>query len=98
MVLLNTRIRTERSLIMSNTEYSAEHRAIQDPNKFGNKMVYVDEDMLIVSDAEKLDYLYQVALKVGKLVESITPAQVEQVKRLQSNPLMSKLFSGIVKG
>ena len=68
----------------TNAEYSAEHRTIEAP-------------LIPLSDAEKLDYLYQVAVKVGALVESITPAQVEQVKRMQANPLISKLFAGIVK-
>ena len=68
-----------------NAEYSAEHRTIEAP-------------LIPLTDAEKLNYLYEVALKVGKLVESISPAQVEQVKRMQSNPLMSKLFAGIIKG
>ena len=54
--------------------------------------------MFALTDAEKLDYLYQVAVKVGALVDSITPQQVEQVKRMQGNPLISKLFAGIVKG
>ena len=84
-----------------NAEYSAEHRTdpnlpahvTLDPNvRTGD--VWVTE----LSDAEKLDYLYQVALKVGALIEAVSPAQVEQVKRLQSNPLISKLFAGIVKG
>ena len=80
------RIRTERSNTMSNIEYSAEQRP---------------EHVLVVfalTDAEKLDYLYQVAVKVGALVDSITPQQVEQVKRMQANPLISKLFARIVKG
>ena len=68
----------------TNAENSAEHRTIEAP-------------LIPLTDAEKLDYLYQVAVKVGALVESITPAQVEQVKRMQANPLMSKLFAGIIK-
>ena len=71
---------------MSNIEYSAEHRPEHLPVVFA------------LTDAEKLDYLYQVAVKVGALVDSITPQQVEQVKRMQANPLISKLFAGIVKG
>ena len=69
----------------TNAENSAEHRTIEAP-------------LIPLTDAEKLDYLYQVAVKVGALVDSITPAQVEQVKRMQANPLISKLFAGIVKG
>ena len=69
----------------TNAENSAEHRTIEAP-------------LIPLADAEKLDYLYQVAVKVGALVDSITPAQVEQVKRMQANPLISKLFAGIVKG
>ena len=69
----------------TNAENSAEHRTIDAP-------------LIPLTDAEKLNYLYEVALKVGKLVESISPAQVEQVKRMQANPLISKLFAGIVKG
>lgn len=70
---------------MSNIEHSAEHRSEYTPAVLG------------LTDAEKLDYLYQVAVKVGALVDAITPAQVEQVKRMQTNPLISKLFAGIVK-
>ena len=68
----------------TNAENSAEHRTIEAP-------------LIPLTDAEKLNYLYQVAVKVGALVDSITPAQVEQVKRMQANPLMSKLFAGIIK-
>ncbi len=70
-----------------NAEHSAEHREVG--------VLHIPE---IVTDAEKLDYLYQVAVKVGALVDAITPQQVEQVKRMQTNPLISKLFAGIVKG
>ena len=68
----------------TNAENSAEHRTVEAP-------------LIPLTDAEKLDYLYQVAVKVGVLVDSISPAQVEQVKRIQTNPLISKLFAGIVK-
>ena len=85
----------------TNAEYSAEHRSV-DPVSFQHVTTdanYFEENVTDgPTDAEKLDYLYEVALKVGKLVESISPAQVEQVKRMQSNPLMSKLFAGIIKG
>ena len=86
---------------MTNAEFSAEHR--NDPNLPAH--VTLNPDVrpgdvwaIALTDAEKLDYLYQVAVKVGALVDSITPAQVEQVKRMQANPLISKLFAGIVKG
>ena len=84
-----------------NAEYSAEHRSV-DPVSFQRVTTdvnYFEEDATDApTDAEKLDYLYQVALKVGALIDAVSPAQVEQVKRLQSNPLISKLFAGIVKG
>ena len=71
---------------MSNIEHSAEHRPEHVPVVFA------------LTDAEKLNYLYEVAVKVGTLVDAITPQQLDQVKRMQGNPLISKLFSGIVKG
>lgn len=83
---------------MSNIEHSAEHRdefPLDVSPRYPKEMLDATAPL---SDAEKLDYLYEVAVKVGKLVESITPAQVEQVKRMQANPLMSKLFAGIIKG
>ena len=87
---------------MSNTEFSAEHRTVEERGETLQVAPRYPKEMLNaiapLSDAEKLDYLYQVAVKVGALVDSITPAQVEQVKRMQANPLISKLFAGIVKG
>lgn len=83
---------------MSNTEFSAEHRdefPLDVNSRYPKEML---DAIAPLSDKEKLDYLYQVAVKVGALVDSITPAQVEQVKRMQANPLISKLFAGIVKG
>lgn len=71
---------------MSNIEHSAEHRPEHELVVFA------------LTDAEKLNYLYEIAVKVGALVDAVTPQQIEQVKRMQSNPLISKLFSGIVKG
>ena len=86
----------------TNAEYSAEHRIVEERDETLQTAFRYPKEMLDaivpLTDAEKLDYLYQVALKVGALVESISPAQVEQVKRIQSNPLISKLFAGIVKG
>ena len=86
----------------TNAEYSAEHRTVEERGETLQVAPRYPKEMLNaiapLSDAEKLDYLYQVAVKVGALVDSITPAQVEQVKRMQSNPLMSKLFAGIIKG
>jgi hypothetical protein len=79
---------------MSNVEYSAEHRT--EPNSV-NAFTGVVDYSKILSNSEKIDYLYSVALKVGALVDAITPQQIEQVKRMQSNPLISKLFAGIVK-
>ena len=80
----------------TNAENSAEHRIVDPIIRITPQAApthrITDSGL---SDAEKLDYLYQVALKVGALVESISPAQVEQVKRIQSNPLISKLFPGI---
>ena len=90
----------------TNAENSAEHRIVEERGET-LKAVPITLDPNVrpgdvwataLTDAEKLDYLYQVALKVGALVDSISPAQVEQVKRIQSNPLISKLFAGIVKG
>jgi hypothetical protein len=74
---------------MSNAEYSAEHRA--------GVAAAVSRTEPLLSNSEKIDYLYRVAVKLGALVDAVTPAQVEQVKKLQSNPLLSKLFAGIVK-
>lgn len=92
---------------MSNVEYSAEHQGekgsfIMPPNIIG--LPYDDgrddagNPTGELTDAEKLDYLYQVALKVGALVASITPQQVEQVQKLQRNPFLSKMFAGIIPG
>ena len=116
MVLFDPRIRTERSITMSNIENSAEHRvlatdvAYQQEIEEGHRLaalipttaerrgapIVVPEPIL--SDAEKLDYLYTVARKVAALVDSVSPAQIEQVKKIQRNPLLSKLFSGIIPG
>ena len=79
---------------MSNVEHSAEHRTY--PLEVTRVSVEVTEPIL--SNSEKIDYLYEVAVKVGALVDAITPQQIEQVKRMQTNPLISKLFAGIVKG
>ena len=80
---------------MSNIEHSAEHRAA--PNIEAVR-IEVSQPEPILSDAEKLDYLYTVARKVAALVDSVSPAQIEQVKKIQRNPLLSKLFSGIIPG
>ena len=80
---------------MSNIENSAEHRAA--PN-IEPVRIEVSQPDPILSDAEKLDYLYAVARKVATLVDSVSPAQIEQVKKIQRNPLLSKLFSGIIPG
>ena len=79
---------------MSNIEYSTEHRTELQPTV---QPVPIEVER-IVTDAEKLDYLYQVALKVSALVESVTPAQIEQVQKLQRNPFLSKMFAGILPG
>lgn len=80
---------------MSNAEYSAEHRH---PFVGATGLdAILPDDAPILSNSEKIDYLYNVAVKVAALVDSVTPAQVQQVKKLQTNPLMSKLFAGIVK-
>lgn len=89
---------------MSNAEYSAQH----EPVESGVKQFYPDiiglpyndgkAETDDLTDAEKLDYLYRVAVKVGVLVDSITPAQVEQVQKIQRNPLLAKMFSGILSG
>ena len=82
---------------MSNIEHSAEHRDLEER---GETLQAVPTHRITdpgLTDAEKLNYLYEVAVKVGALVDSISPAQVEQVKRIQTNPLISKLFAGIVK-
>lgn len=41
---------------------------------------------------EKIDYLYDMALRVDALISQITPAQIEKVQQLQANPLIRKLF------
>ena len=79
-----------------NAEHSAEHRGVFEPLKL--EPYVTQETARELTDAEKLDYLYRVAVKVGALVDSITPAQVEQVQKLQRNPFLSKMFAGIIPG
>lgn len=47
-------------------------------------------------DREKLEYLYEVAVKVGALIEQITPQQLEQVKTMQENPVLKRLLGSIL--
>ena len=76
---------------MSNTAYSAEHRT-------EGQLDIPAAPTLELSLEEKVEYLYQVVVKVEALVAAITPAQVEQVQKLQRNPFLAKMFSGIIPG
>lgn len=84
-----------------NAEHSAEHRSADPFMRITLTQQEVDvtqDTARELTDAEKIEYLYQVALKVGALVDSITPAQVEQVQKLQRNPFLSKIFAGVIPG
>lgn len=47
-----------------------------------------------LTDAEKLDFVYKLALKASELIESITDEQVQQVKKVYNNPLLRKMLGG----
>lgn len=46
---------------------------------------------------EKVDYIFDTIVKVRTLVDSITPAQVEKVQKLQSDPFAAKLLARFTK-
>lgn len=47
-----------------------------------------------LTDSEKIDYVFQIAVKVGELVNNITSEQVEQVRKVYQNPLLRKILGG----
>lgn len=46
---------------------------------------------------EKVDFIFDTIVKVRTLVDSITPAQVEKVQKLQSDPFAAKLLARFTK-
>lgn len=49
-------------------------------------------------DREKLEYLYDTAVKVRSFIDQITPQQVAQVQKAQDNPVLKRLLGTIMPG
>lgn len=59
---------------------------------FGQDDAVGDTDL---TDAAKLDYLYQTAKQVRTLLDSVTPEQVARVNKIAGNPVFRRMFSGL---
>lgn len=44
------------------------------------------------TDSEKLDYLYQTAVRVQNLIDQVTPEDIGKIQKTVSNPLVRKML------